>query len=264
MGGLPKLTYASICLVKMDLGAGFEILFSKSINNYMPFLTSPEIIKELPYNAMIDFLCSNCNKNYKKKKINSGVGNGLERDTFCSRECKDKSQEKNKHKIICLHCNKQFISRCNAEKYRKFCSKSCSAHYNNTHKKQGTRRSKLEKWLEQSLSSLYPNLEIHYNKKDAINSELDIFIPSLKLAFELNGIYHYEPIHGDKILNRIKNNDNRKFQACLERNIELCIIDTSHQVYFKEQTSNMYLNLIKCIIDNKLEPGVVFYPPTKG
>jgi len=43
---------------------------------------------------------------------------------------------------------------------------------------------------------LYPDLVIHFNKKDAINSELDIYIPSLKLAFELNGIFHYEPIFG--------------------------------------------------------------------
>ena len=36
-------------------------------------------------------------------------------------------------------------------------------------------RSKLEKWLEEQLIKMYPNLEIHFNRKDAINSELDIY-----------------------------------------------------------------------------------------
>ena len=85
-----------------------------------------------------------------------------------------------------------------------------------------------------------------------IDAELDIYIPSLNLAFELNGIFHYEPIFGEKKLNSTKNNDKRKFQACLEKNIELCIIDTSTQKYFKENTSNIYLDIILKITDNKL------------
>ena len=85
-----------------------------------------------------------------------------------------------------------------------------------------------------------------------IDAELDIYIPSLNLAFELNGIFHYEPIFGEKKLNSTKNNDKRKFQACLEKNIELCIIDTSTQKYFKENTSKIYLDIILKITDNKL------------
>ena len=133
-----------------------------------------------------------------------------------------------------------------------FCNKSCAATYNNTHKTHGTRRSKLENWLEIKLSELFPGIVIHFNKKDAIDSELDIYIPSLNLAFELNGIYHYEPIHGAKLLSNIQNNDKRKFQACLERDIELCIIDSSKLVYFKESNAVPYLNIITDIINTKM------------
>jgi hypothetical protein len=77
---------------------------------------------------------------------------------------------------------------------RTFCNSSCAASYNNTHKATGTRVSKLEKWMAEKLDIIYPSLEIHYNRKDAINSELDIYIPALKLAIELYGIFHYEPI----------------------------------------------------------------------
>jgi very-short-patch-repair endonuclease len=132
-----------------------------------------------------------------------------------------------------------------------FCSSSCAAIYNNTHKTYGTRRSKLEKYLEEKLKEKYPKLDIHFNRKDAINSELDIYIPSLKLAFELNGIYHYEPIHGPEKLASVQNNDQRKFQACLERGIELCIIDTSSIKHFKENKANKFLNIIIEIISKR-------------
>lgn len=104
------------------------------------------------------------------------------------------------------------------------------------------------------MNNLYPNLLIYFNKKDAINSELDIYIPSLKLAFELNGIFHYEPIYGFNKLNQIQNNDSRKFQACLEQKIELCLIDSSKQKYFTEKSSQQYLDIITTIINSKLSP----------
>ena len=62
-------------------------------------------------------------------------------------------------------------------------------------------------WLEEQLTSLYPKLDIHFNRKDTIGSELDIYIPSLNLAVELNGIFHYEPIFGKDKLSKIKTND---------------------------------------------------------
>ena len=110
---------------------------------------------------------------------------------------------------------------------------------------------KLESFKKTAVEKGYKNIEIHFNRKDAINSELDIYIPSLKLAFELNGIFHYEPIYGKDKLDQIQNNDNRKFQACMEKEIELCIIDSSSFKHFKEEKAKKYLDIIVEILKEK-------------
>lgn len=171
---------------------------------------------------------------------------------YCSNTCKSKYMD-DKIECTCKNCGTSVLrtlSHFNKIK-NVFCSKSCAATYNNTHKEKGTRRSKLESWLELKLSDAYPLLQILYCDKTAINAELDIYVPSLRLAFELNGIYHYEPIHGTDKLSQIKNNDQRKFQACIEHNIELVIMDVSGLKYFKENNCQKYLDIIVKIISNK-------------
>lgn len=133
-----------------------------------------------------------------------------------------------------------------------FCNRSCAASYNNTHKTSGTKISKLEKWLHASLVEQHPNLEFHFNKKDTICSELDIYLPSLKLAIELNGVCHYEPIFGKEKLDSIQLNDQRKFQTCLKQGIELYIIDTRSMKQFNEPQSVKYLDFIKDLIGKKI------------
>lgn len=58
-----------------------------------------------------------------------------------------------------------------------------------------------------------------------------------------------KPIYGDKKLNKIQNNDNNKFQLCQENKISLCVIDTSSQKHFTENSSKKFLQIIKNIID---------------
>ena len=105
------------------------------------------------------------------------------------------------------------------------------------------------RYIQKQLLEKYPSLTFLFNDKTAINSELDIYIPSLKLAFELNGIFHYEPVFGENKLQKIQENDENKFQKCINNNISLCVIDTSSQKYFKEQSSQKFLNIIIEVIE---------------
>jgi hypothetical protein len=170
----------------------------------------------------------------------------------CSKICQNNLQKKSQI-VTCLSCLNNFEKTSGEIKRHPnhFCSKSCSATYHNKNKKYGTNRSKLEIYLETKLSELYPNLKIDYNQTKAINSELDIYIPLYKLAFELNGIFHYEPIFGLDKLNKIQETDSNKFQKCIENDISLCVIDTSSQKYFKESTSKKYLDIIVNIINQR-------------
>ena len=181
---------------------------------------------------------------------------------FCNGLCAEKAHPEANHSVQkpCGFCGslvkRQLACYKASTSGHIFCSASCISKYNHKNnrfrKVVGTVVSKLEKWIASELTVLYPDLCIEYNKKDTINSELDIYIPSLKLAFELNGIFHYEPIYGIDKLNKIQNNDNRKFQACLEQGIELCIINSSKAKNFNPKKDRQYLDIITQIIGSKL------------
>lgn len=216
----------------------------------MQLLISQEKFDNARSRDLVPLKCKICDGVFKKTK--HYIQNKRQKHDFCSKECMFKGQVK-AQEVSCKQCNKLFKKQFAQIKKspNHFCSQSCAGTYNNTHKTSGNRVSKLEKWLQIQLPHILPDLEFHFNRKDAINSELDIYIPSLKLAFELNGIFHYEPIYGQEQLSKIQNNDNRKFQACLERGIELCVIDTSKEKYFKESNSEKYLAIILQIMSKK-------------
>lgn len=179
----------------------------------------------------------------------------------CGSKCKYKFNKVLRIDSNCKYCNK-LVSRKSTQHYKTqriykntFCNNSCSAYWNNSNRElNGIGVSKLETWIQEKLTVLYPDIKFEFNQNTTINSQLDIFIPSLKLAFELNGAFHYEPIFGKEKLDKIQNNDQRKFQACLEREIELCIIDTSTQKTFSKNTSQSFLDIIVNIINQKMEP----------
>jgi hypothetical protein len=228
-----------------------------------PLFTETEF-KKAKYHDLLPLECYQCGKKFCTKKRHI-----LECKNLLSKPKKERQKQKSCKYcsaicagnarvtsliVHCKNCEKPFRKTLSETKNHPnhFCCHSCAATYTNTHKTKGYRRSKLEIWLESQLPVLYPSLKFIFNDKITINSELDIFIPTLKLAFELNGIFHYEPIYGKDKLSQIKNNDRRKFQACLEEGIELCIIDVSTFKYFKSITAQKYLDIIRKIIDNSI------------
>lgn len=201
------------------------------------------------YKDKLPLQCEYCNNIYYKSKNHIHTALSRKYDPkYCSVQCRIAS---GKQSVICKHCGRKFTKLTSQIKRTRnhFCSQSCAATYNNLHKCTGTRRSKLEVYLEQQLINKYPDMDFVFNDKYIIQSELDIYIPSLKLAFELNGIYHYEPIHGINKLSQIQNNDQNKFQKCQQANISLCIIDTSQQKRFTKNSSQKYLEIIVSIIE---------------
>ena len=198
----------------------------------------------------VTLVCTECYKDYKrtKKEILDTFTKNETYPKFCSKNClSTKKHRENSVTINCYTCDKQvtkILSKYNNSKNH-FCSQSCAASYSNKNKKTGSRRSKIEVFFEERLTELFPNLKILYSIKTVINSELDIYIPDLNLAFEIQGIFHYQPIYGQEKLEQIQKNDLDKIQKCDELGIDLIHINVSQQKHFKEESSIPYLEIIK-------------------
>ena len=94
--------------------------------------------------------CKQCNTTFYKQKnqIQIALHNkNIVTYDFCSLKCKGKFKTLTGTTFVnCKNCNVKFKKHINAlsKSGNNFCSKSCAATYNNTHKTTGTRRSKLE------------------------------------------------------------------------------------------------------------------------
>ena len=173
---------------------------------------------------------------------------------FCGQNCFKQNErnkgEKQRITVECAQCHKIFKKiKSRTKGLHDFCNSSCNATYQNQHKTNGIRRSKLEQYLEEQIRIHYPDIECEYNQCTAINSEIDFYFPSLKLAIELNGIVHYEPIYGQDKLDKIQKNDNQKSIQCYERDIEFCIIDSSSCKRLTENEKSKYWNIFNAILE---------------
>ncbi len=146
---------------------------------------------------------------------------------FCSQKCHHNYCKK-RIQTICCTCNKSLEIKLREVKKSKtkrfFCSKSCAATYNNKLKRK-SRRSKIEAKFYNLLVKEFPNLNILANDKTMLDGlEVDIAVPSLKLAIEWNGIVHFKPIYGQTKLDKIQNKDTEKLKIAANKNINLIVI----------------------------------------
>lgn len=200
--------------------------------------------------------CQSCDSTFyvPKNEIKKHIKNPKHRPyLYCSKACYYKSITTQKL-VVCKVCNKQTRKKINQinKTRNNFCSRSCAATYNNIHKKHGTNRSKLEAYLEEQIRINYPDLELLCNDRKTIELELDFYFPSIQLAIELNGIFHYEPIYGEDKLSKIRENDERKFFKCQKANIALAIIDSSSCQNLTAKTKDKFWTITKSIVDKHL------------
>lgn len=204
---------------------------------------------------VLDKLCHQCGKEFQTKNSQYHRNTRQKHRFYCSVDCQTASKFRYST-YACDQCGNDVKKRpCDlrqSKSGRVFCNTSCAAKYNNANKVTGTRRSKLELFLEAQVRQEFPSLNVITNDVSTIGAELDMLFPDLKLAVELNGIFHYEPIYGETKFNRITNNDLQKSALCRENGIELCVIDTSHQKKFTEKSSRPYLTVIIDLI-NKVQ-----------
>ena len=89
------------------------------------------------------------------------------------------------------------------------------------------------------------------NTKTPIGAELDFYFPKLKVAVEINGFLHFEPIYGVKKLNRIKELDQEKVEKCRQMNIELIVIDVSREFHLTPMLKDKHWQKIKELVTSK-------------
>ncbi len=100
-------------------------------------------------------------------------------------------------------------------------------------------------WVSETIlyhivEEIYPNIEIirHHRPQWLNGLELDIYIPSKKLAFEYQGIQHFQAVEhwgGQEKLKIQKEHDIRKKQICEEKGICLICIN------YDEELTNDYI-----------------------
>ena len=64
----------------------------------------------------------------------------------------------------------------------------------------------------------------HYRGKELQGLEIDIWIPTLKLGFEYQGIQHFQSVEhwgGSTAFSRLQENDRKKKSLCKELNYQL-------------------------------------------
>ncbi len=210
--------------------------------------------------TVIKLICDECGKDYERTVAEHNAGTRRAyKNLFCSRVCSGKFNTRiNTITKPCSNCKKLTTRRSGELKGNKtgniFCDHTCAAHFNNKFRKK-SRRSKIEIALYDLLVKTYPQLSITPNDKTMLEGlEVDIAIPSLKLAIEWNGIVHFKPIYGKEKLAKIQEKDRIKQQIAVLNNINLIVIPDL--VSNKKKLDEAFENICNIINDLIGPPGI--------
>jgi very-short-patch-repair endonuclease len=119
--------------------------------------------------------------------------------------------------------------------------------------------SKLELFLLEKLLSDGYVVEFH-KEQNLLNTKLqiDLFLPKLNIAIEVDGPSHFEPVWGNDVLTKNKKYDNKKTGLILGKGLILIRIKQSKD-FSKSRASKIYEELVENIknIDNMTSDKVI-------
>ena len=241
--------------------------------------------KRRPYQAPVAKVkveCSQCKNIILKYASQIRVSNNLH---FCNAVCNGLfntgKQIAERIELTCTKCKKLFYRRKGLiellKTYRSnknpYCSRKCSDNrYQKNrflrkyqplakYKLKSRGKSYLEYFLEEKLRIDFPDLKFISNGRYK-DFELDFYFPDLLLAIEINGIFHYKPIHGDKILFRIQERDVLRKQICINHHVDLQIIPVLESTTAKT-IKEKYWDIFQNIILNRFHDRIEL-DPSKG
>lgn len=199
-------------------------------------------------NTQIKKLCEYCHKQIITRL------NGNQK--YCSVKCTINSQ-KTGSIVPCVFCKKSVFRIPSQIKVAKciFCSSSCKGKYY-AQKNNGHRRSSSEIKLTEMIKLDFPNLPIDTNIRSVLDCrlEIDIWIPEIKLAIELNGPCHYFSLYGEKTFKRTLTNDEIKKKEILQKGYNLLIININQpDKIVKKLLEEQYNTVIKPLLISNQE-----------
>lgn len=119
-------------------------------------------------------------------------------------------------------------------------------------------RSLAEQLIIDRLKFYFKKLPVLPNDKTAIKKELDIYLPTLKIAIECDGPCHTFPIYGEETLIKTQERDAKKDILCEQIGIKLIRIKLPldsrlYSQFIKDELNNSVIPTIKqWILDNNL------------
>lgn len=111
--------------------------------------------------------------------------------------------------------------------------------------------SKLEKYILNKL--LLDNHKVDFHKEHSLSNtklQIDLFLPSINLAIEVDGPSHFLPVWGDDALAKNKKYDNKKSGLIIGKGLFLVRIKQKHD--FSPARANIVFDKLKDIIQNKI------------
>jgi hypothetical protein len=220
--------------------------FESDMMAHMRLLVPVDSVASYKPKELLPLKCEHCCKIFYKRKSDVSMSLKGHPDfalRFCSLKCHHLQRVKDTHiEMSCAQCGKPVMKQISWIKKNKynFCSRSCSATFQNKHKTLGkSKKSKAETYLADLIRADFSELILEENVRSILPSglELDIYIPALRLAIELNGPLHYFPIHGETKLKAIRDRDILKQVETQANGFSLIVVNTSRIKYWQETKS---------------------------